>query len=152
MKEYHEILIDEQSDKMIEIITDDKFMQSNRTDWEAMRETLLNELSTKLFFSADTPSGDMMGRPGHFLIEDYENIISMDSKWIDIGIHEQGIEKHHAQHNIYINGTSYILISSIALHIKTTGFLKTNNGEEYVAARFYQHMITFNTFRHCEWC
>ena len=80
-----------QSDKMIEIITDDKFMQSNRTDWEAMRETLLNEISTKLFFSADTPSGDMMGRPGHFLIEDYENIISMDSKWIDIGIHEKQV-------------------------------------------------------------
>ena len=80
-----------QSDKMIEIITDDKFMQSNRTDWEAMRETLLDEISTKLFFSADTPSGDMMGRPGHFLIEDYENITSMESKWIDIGIHEKQV-------------------------------------------------------------
>ena len=64
-----------QFDKMIEITNDDKFMQSNRTDWEAVRETLHNEISAKLFFSADAPDGGMMGRPGHFLIEDYENII-----------------------------------------------------------------------------
>ena len=74
-----------QHDKMIEIMNDEKFVDLNKRDYESVREEILDKIGIKLFYSAEHIPGGMSGSPGCTLIEDYDNKIPMDDKWLDIG-------------------------------------------------------------------
>jgi len=86
-----------QNDKLMKIVSDEKFMELNKTDWESIREALLDECGAIEFFAADSPTLSLSGSPGYSLIEDYENNLSMDGAWEDIGAHDKQVY-HHTIH------------------------------------------------------
>ena len=92
-----------QSEKMIEIMNDEKFVDLNKIDYESIREEIFDKIGIKLFYSAGHLPGGMSGSPGYLLIEDYDNKIPMDDKWIDVGANENQV------YNNAINTETFVL-------------------------------------------
>ncbi len=73
-----------ESEKMSDIMADEKFMKLNKVDYVAMSEEILDKLGIKHFYSGDRISGGMSAAPGNILIEDYENKITLGASLVQI--------------------------------------------------------------------
>tara|TARA_B110000116_G_C16792271_1_gene564483 strand:+ start:24 stop:1499 length:1476 start_codon:yes stop_codon:yes gene_type:complete len=90
-----------ESEKVTEIMTDEKFMKLNKVDYEAMSEEILDKVGIKFFYSGEGINGGMGAAPGSILIEDYENKIAVD-KWVDIGAYENQMFHHEVNKRTFI--------------------------------------------------
>ena len=90
-----------ESEKVTEIMADEKFMKLNKVDYEAMSEEILDKVGIKFFYSGESITGGMGAAPGNILIEDYENKIAVD-KWVDIGAYENQMFHHEVNKRTFI--------------------------------------------------
>ena len=74
-----------QAEKMMEITSEDRFLEKTRKDRQELREVLNDELHTNYFFTTSSPSGSISGGPGPILINDDKDEVPIDSNWEDIG-------------------------------------------------------------------
>ena len=91
-----------QTDKLLDITSDEKYMELNKSNGERIRERLSDELACKYFFSVDSPPNNMSANPGLCLIEDYENNTTMDSKWEDIGAYKKQVYNHAINKSTFV--------------------------------------------------
>ena len=99
-----------QAEKMMEITSEDRFLEKTRKDRQELREVLNDELHTNYFFTTSSPSGSISGGPGPVLINDDKDEVPIDSNWKDIGAKE---------HTLYQNNTcSYVFL------LKKTNYFK----------------------------
>jgi len=99
-----------QAEKMMEITSEDRFLENTRKDMQELREVLNDELHTNYFFTTSSPSGSISGGPGPILINDDQDELVIDSNWKDIGAKE---------HTLYQNKTNrYVFL------LKKTNYFK----------------------------
>ena len=90
-----------ESEKMTDIKNDEKFMELNKVDYEAMSEEILDKTGIKLFYSGEGLPGGIGAAPGSIIIEDYENKIAIDT-WMDIGAYENQLFHHRVNKRTFI--------------------------------------------------
>ena len=99
-----------QAEKMMEITSEDRFLENTRKDMQELREVLNDQLHAKYFYTTDSPSGGISGSPGPVIINDDKDEVPIDSNWKDIGAKE---------HTLYQNKTNrYVFL------LKKTNYFK----------------------------
>ncbi len=99
-----------QTEKMIEIASEDRFLENSRENMQELREVLNDELNDKYFFRTDSPAAGSSGSLGPILINDDKDEVPIDSNWKDIGA---------IKHTLYQNKTSrYVFL------LKKTNYFK----------------------------
>ena len=90
-----------EGEKMSDIMSDEKFMELNKVDYEAMSEEILDKIGVKLFYSGEGLPAGMSAAPGSIIIEDYENNIAIDT-WADIGAYENQLYHHKVNQRTFV--------------------------------------------------
>jgi len=99
-----------QAEKMMEITSEDRFIENSRKDMQELRELLNDELHSNYFFTTSSPSGSISGGPGPILINDDKDEVSIDSNWEEIGAIE---------HALYVSKTNrYVFLLKKTTYFK----------------------------------
>ena len=91
-----------QSEKMMEIASEDRFLENSRKDQQELREVLNDELYAKYFFRTDSPAGGLSGSLGPILINDDKDEVTIDSNWKDIGAIEHTLYQNKTNRDVFL--------------------------------------------------
>ena len=91
-----------QTEKMIEIASEDRFIENTRENMQELREVLNDELNDNYFFGTDSPAGGSSGSLGPILINDDKDEVPIDSNWKDIGAIESALYQNKTNRHVYL--------------------------------------------------
>ena len=91
-----------QSGKLMQISSEDRFLEKTRKDMQELREELKDELHSNYFFTTDSPAGGISGSPGPILINDDKDEVPIDSNWKDIGAKEHTLYQSNTNRYIFL--------------------------------------------------
>ena len=91
-----------QAEKMMEITSEDRFLEKTRKDMQELREVLNDELFSNYFFGTGGPLGGTSGGPGPVLINDDKDEVPIDSNWKDIGAIEHTLYENKTNRHVFL--------------------------------------------------
>ena len=76
-------------EEMIDLCSQEKYLLKNKREgMEDLRGALIEKMNANYFFTTDGPDGSISGSPGVVIIEDYNDEISADIEWEDVGLNK----------------------------------------------------------------